>query len=304
MHYFTRGMRNISVRVSIGWLLDSQTKLIEPDVGARERRRECEVTSEGISDGKMQMQEGQLRMSVSESEMAGGQLRVTESKIAMTGSRNQLVVATRTYAVCLLILFSIEIFGAAMPARHFSIVTNAGRQTSTISTDSSAVRRGNSFTKLATHDFDIRAARVFRTTNRVERVSNVSTVLDLGHRAILGNRLNCEEKTSARQMFAREDFTGLGSATRPHKRIQFDDYGMNHANSGASNKILPCDAVRVFKFDSSNLITTDPVSEITTPSATIIDPDVFVPQCSPRTMASSYGAHETRPAKIAVSGIT
>jgi hypothetical protein len=191
-----------------------------------------------------------------------------------------------------------------MLVRHFSIATNTGRQTSTIPTDSSAVRREDSLTKLIAHGFDIRAARIFwKVASPDALVSNVFAVFDLARYTISGNRLSCDEKSSGRQTFAREDFAGTDSSTRVQKPIQFDDCRTNCANSRAPDKILPGDAAKVFKYNSSNLVTTGTVSELTTPSATIIDPDTFIAQCSPRpptplARGSSYGADEIKSAKI------
>ena len=217
----------------------------------------------------MEMQERQLRMSERESGMAEGRLRVADTRTELTPARKCLAIATRIYALDLLILFSIEIFVAVMPNRHFSIELNAGRHMSTIC---STVRRRDSFTKLATHDFDIRAARIFRKTmNRDACVSNVFTLLDLARYTIFENLPGCEEKASARQLFTREDSVGLDSATRVHGHIQFGCCAMYGTNSGGSDKILPGDVAKVFECNLSNLVTTGPVSELTMPSTRIIN---------------------------------
>jgi len=122
----------------------------------------------GAASGKMEMLEGQPRMSGRKSETAGGQSQIAENKMELALAQKWIVIASRILAICRPISLSIEIFGRAMATVHFSIVSSASRRMSKMLTDGSAIRRGNCLARPELHDR--------------------STRFELERHAILGNR--------------------------------------------------------------------------------------------------------------------
>ena len=222
----------------------------------------------------MKALEDQPRMSDSISETAESQLQMEKNKIERNFGEKWLVIAPRAFAICYLIVSSIELFGSAISILHCSIAASAGGQMQMISTESYAIRRRDSAANLGIYDFAVCAARIFRkTTNSNARVSNVFSRFNSTRRANLGNPLSREEETSPRLSFAHEDSTGADSVARLHEHIQFASCAMNCTGNGASDELLPGSAVRDCKFNLSNLVATALALELAMPNAPTIHPD-------------------------------
>jgi hypothetical protein len=227
-----------------------------------------------MTDDKLEILDGQQQIPENKMGMVKGQMQMAGNKMELNPGGKLLVIAARAISICASMMLSIEaieMFGALMFADHSSIAANVGKQMSRISTDSSAIRRGDAPLKSEPRDFVIPAARVAReTTNMNARLSNGFARFDLAPRTILGDRLSSRERASTRPRFAHEDSADDDFAARIHDHIQIDDRAMSGAVTGESAKLLLQHGVGVCRFDSNNLIVTDTAAQLTMPNATAI----------------------------------
>jgi hypothetical protein len=192
----------------------------------------------------------------------------------MRRGRKWLAIATRVFAICPLIVFSMQMFGAVMAAPHSSISANVCGQTSMIWAGSSENRRGNLSSELELRDFVIPHAQIFRqTTNMDVRASNRFTRFDLAQHTTLGNRLGSGTSASAQPEFAHEDSEDADFAARIHRHIQLNDCAMNGADTQVSNKLLLARRVLVCKFNANDSIKAGPTAQLSIPTATAIHSD-------------------------------
>jgi hypothetical protein len=183
---------------------------------------ECQLR---ISENNMEMTKSQLRM-------AAHDLVICETK--MNSARKWLVAAAKVFTICSLIALSIEVFGAALSARHCSIVAGIGGGVSMVSAESCVSRQGHASSKLDRNDFVVYAPRTFQETrNTRARILNGITLFDVRRNTIFGNR-------------------------------------RSGANSRSPDKLLQDCEAKVCRFNSSDLLMADPAATLTMANASTI----------------------------------
>jgi hypothetical protein len=234
--------------------------------------RPPEINSRGIVRDELVVAEDRPRLSKSSSRMAEGQLSMTNNQFGIMGARKKSNIAPRAIAICSLILVSIDVLGAAINGRDFSI--DARARGPMILTSDSSIHRGDSAEKLKTQDLDIRAARIFRkTTDMDASISNEISHIDSACDRTLENRLSRAAMKLVLGPFSHEDSAVADCAPRMYGQAGLENCAMNCAERDPSGELSPADAEIVFGSNRNNLFITDSFLEFLIPDATTIRPD-------------------------------
>jgi hypothetical protein len=217
---------------------------------------------------------GRVARAESKSEMEKAQSRRTESAIEMNRARQCGLIAVRLLAIYSWIALSIEMSGAGLPNRRFSIDAISAGLVSMISTESSANLRQILLVRVGIHELFLPATPIFRkTANLNARASNIFTQFDAAGQTILENQFSGEEKALALPLLGHKEFAIGDCAAYAHDHAQFENCAIDCPTGRTSDKIFSDDAAKFCNLNSRDLIAGTCRPELTTTKATPIHSD-------------------------------